>query len=198
MVADPGQRQAEAEVRVVVGRARLDDGAEVVRRGRVPAGVELGAGERLADAARGRLGIAARCRTCAAAAGLPLPSSSMPVVYQACTSAGSGRRRRGHPPPPLPRFARCYRSRPAWPAKFSGTGNPSYRLVLLTWCADPLSVRRWFRPGLVLAPFRGVRYDPDRVSGLANVTSPPYDVIGPGTLDQLLAAYAVQHRPADL
>lgn len=42
--------------------------------------------------------------------------------------------------------------------------------------------------GLVLAPFRGVRYDPDRVSDLANVTSPPYDVIGSGTLDELLAA----------
>lgn len=42
--------------------------------------------------------------------------------------------------------------------------------------------------GLVLAPFRGVRYDPFRVSELANVTSPPYDVIGPGTLDELLAA----------
>jgi len=42
--------------------------------------------------------------------------------------------------------------------------------------------------GVVLAPFRGVRYDPDRVSELADVTSPPYDVIGPGTLDRLLAA----------
>ncbi len=42
--------------------------------------------------------------------------------------------------------------------------------------------------GLVLAPFRGVRYDPDRVSGIANVTSPPYDVIGSGTLDELFAA----------
>ena len=42
--------------------------------------------------------------------------------------------------------------------------------------------------GVVLAPFRGVRYDPVRVSGLADVTSPPYDVIGPGTLDELLAA----------
>jgi uncharacterized protein (DUF1015 family) len=41
---------------------------------------------------------------------------------------------------------------------------------------------------LVLAPFRGVRYDPSRVSDLANVTSPPYDVIGPGTLDELLTA----------
>jgi len=40
----------------------------------------------------------------------------------------------------------------------------------------------------VLAPFRGVRYDLSRVGGLANVTSPPYDVIGPGTLEQLRAA----------
>jgi uncharacterized protein (DUF1015 family) len=42
--------------------------------------------------------------------------------------------------------------------------------------------------GLTLAPFRAVRYDPDRVSGLADVTSPPYDVIGPGVVDRLLAA----------
>jgi uncharacterized protein (DUF1015 family) len=43
-------------------------------------------------------------------------------------------------------------------------------------------------PGLVLTPFRGVRYAPGRVGELANVTSPPYDVIGPGTLEQLRAA----------
>jgi uncharacterized protein (DUF1015 family) len=42
--------------------------------------------------------------------------------------------------------------------------------------------------GLLLAPFRGVRYDLSKVGGLANVTSPPYDVIGPGTLERLLAA----------
>jgi len=42
--------------------------------------------------------------------------------------------------------------------------------------------------GLILAPFRAVRYAPTRVGGLANVTSPPYDVIGPGTLEQLRAA----------
>jgi uncharacterized protein (DUF1015 family) len=40
--------------------------------------------------------------------------------------------------------------------------------------------------GLTLAPFRGVRYAADRVSGIANVTSPPYDVIGPGTVQRLL------------
>jgi uncharacterized protein (DUF1015 family) len=42
--------------------------------------------------------------------------------------------------------------------------------------------------GLLLTPFRGVRYDLSRVGGLANVTSPPYDVIGPGTLGRLLNA----------
>jgi uncharacterized protein (DUF1015 family) len=42
--------------------------------------------------------------------------------------------------------------------------------------------------GIELKPFRGVRYAADRVSGIANTTSPPYDVIGPGVLDDLLAA----------
>jgi uncharacterized protein (DUF1015 family) len=41
---------------------------------------------------------------------------------------------------------------------------------------------------LALAPFRGLRYVPQRVSGLAEVTSPPYDVIGSDIADQLLAA----------
>jgi len=40
----------------------------------------------------------------------------------------------------------------------------------------------------VLAPFRGIRYARDRVSGIANVTSPPYDVINGGVLDHLRAA----------
>ena len=42
----------------------------------------------------------------------------------------------------------------------------------------------------MLAPFRGLRYVPDRVSGLAEVTSPPYDAIGPGSVSRLLAADA--------
>ena len=42
--------------------------------------------------------------------------------------------------------------------------------------------------GLVLAPFRGVRYAEDRVSGLAEVTSPPYDVIAADNENQLMAA----------
>ncbi len=40
----------------------------------------------------------------------------------------------------------------------------------------------------MLAPFRGVRYAGDRVSGIANVTSPPYDVISGGSLEHLRAA----------
>jgi uncharacterized protein (DUF1015 family) len=40
----------------------------------------------------------------------------------------------------------------------------------------------------MLAPFRGVRYARDRVSDIANVTSPPYDVISTGILNDLLAA----------
>ncbi|WP_083647591.1 DUF1015 family protein [Kitasatospora sp. CB01950] len=34
--------------------------------------------------------------------------------------------------------------------------------------------------GLSLSPFRGLRYDPQRVGDLAAVTSPPYDVVDPG------------------
>ena len=40
----------------------------------------------------------------------------------------------------------------------------------------------------MLAPFRGIRYARDRVSGIANVTSPPYDVISEGVLEHLRAA----------
>jgi uncharacterized protein (DUF1015 family) len=42
--------------------------------------------------------------------------------------------------------------------------------------------------GLVLAPFRGIRYAEDRVSGLAEVTSPPYDVIAADIENQLIAS----------
>ena len=44
------------------------------------------------------------------------------------------------------------------------------------------------RSGLVLAPFRGVRYAAGQVSSLAEVTSPPYDVIGRDVEDDLIAA----------
>jgi uncharacterized protein (DUF1015 family) len=44
------------------------------------------------------------------------------------------------------------------------------------------------RGGLVLAPFRGVRYAPDRVRDLAAVTSPPYDLIDEDAASALMAA----------
>jgi uncharacterized protein (DUF1015 family) len=44
------------------------------------------------------------------------------------------------------------------------------------------------RPGVALEPFRGIRYSQKRVSGIANVTSPPYDVISNGNLAHLQAA----------
>ena len=43
-------------------------------------------------------------------------------------------------------------------------------------------------PGLALAPFRGLRYAQARVSGLAEVTSPPYDVIAQDAAAKLRAA----------
>jgi uncharacterized protein (DUF1015 family) len=43
-------------------------------------------------------------------------------------------------------------------------------------------------PGLALVPFRGIRYARDRVSGIANVTSPPYDVISGSILEHLRGA----------
>jgi uncharacterized protein (DUF1015 family) len=41
--------------------------------------------------------------------------------------------------------------------------------------------------GLVVRPFRGLRYDPARVSDLAAVTSPPYDVIDSDDAEHLAA-----------
>ena len=43
------------------------------------------------------------------------------------------------------------------------------------------------RAGLVVRPFRGLRYDPAQVSDLAAVTSPPYDVIDPDDAEHLAA-----------
>ena len=42
--------------------------------------------------------------------------------------------------------------------------------------------------GLSLAPFRGLRYVPERVGDLAAVTSPPYDVVDPERLTRLETA----------
>ncbi len=74
---------------------------------------------------------------------------------------------------------------------FRSIGNPCPLLILLTYVQIPPSSQTSAdQPvaGLELAPFRGVRYAQDRVSGLADVTSPPYDVIFRDNEDQLMAA----------
>lgn len=43
------------------------------------------------------------------------------------------------------------------------------------------------QPGLVLKPFRAVRYAPSKVSSLAAVTSPPYDLIDEEALNRFMA-----------
>ena len=70
-------------------------------------------------------------------------------------------------------------------------GNRGRHLILQTYVqilpsGHDLAARS--PSGLVLAPFRGVRYAEARVSGLAEVTSPPYDVIASENEDQLLAS----------
>jgi uncharacterized protein (DUF1015 family) len=68
-------------------------------------------------------------------------------------------------------------------------GNPDSHWILLT-CVQTLPSDPSPEPEasrLALTPFHGVRYAADRVSGVANVTSPPYDVIGPGNVQRLLA-----------
>jgi uncharacterized protein (DUF1015 family) len=70
-------------------------------------------------------------------------------------------------------------------------GGNGRRLPVLLTCVPILpSSQAVSAPGLVLAPFRGVRYAEDRVSGLAEVTSPPYDVIAADTENQLMASDA--------
>src|ERR1019366_223321 len=93
--------------------------------------------------------------------------------------ARAGRRRRYH-----------QRARAGQEADRQG-GNPGRQLVLLTYVHILPSGHEPAPAGqrqLSLAPFRGVRYAEDRVSGLAEVTSPPYDVIAHDIEDQLMAA----------
>src|ERR1035441_6956250 len=76
-------------------------------------------------------------------------------------------------------------------AALSPGGNPGRPVVLLTYVQILPSGHGPATPGsagLALEPFRGVRYAQDRVTGLAEVTSPPYDVIAHDTADKLLAA----------
>src|SRR5262249_39978301 len=86
-----------------------------------------------------------------------------------------------------------YTRRPAGPAGrrqgcvLRPAGNPGRRAVLLTY-VQILPSGRQPGPGLALAPFRGLRYAQDRVSGLAEVTSPRSDVIAHEAEDHLRAS----------
>jgi hypothetical protein len=99
MVAAAGESEAETEVGVVVGRGCLHDRAEVGRRRLVLAGVELGAGQRLADAPGSGLGVRRPLQDLRRGGGAALAEqlqADSPDV-------------------------RC--SRPAWLAKFSSCGE---------------------------------------------------------------------------
>ena len=186
VVPGTGEGQAEAEVRVVVGWARLDDHPEVFRGGRVLAGVELGPGQGLPDAARARLRVRRPLQHLRRGRGTALSeefhAGGVPGVHVAGVWTGR---------PVAPGFAR-YAALVAGGARgvFAGRGIPAaawyFRHGVQT--LFPSGDDSVPGVGLLLAPFRGVRYDLSRVGGLANVTSPPYDVIGPGTLERLLAA----------
>src|SRR6185437_15345080 len=130
---------------------------------------------------------------CGSQARRPRPARGPEPPRRRCRlRAGSGRvgrgdrhRRRSCPPgrsrPPSRRFSAHH-----WPS-----GNRGRRLILLTYVQILPSGHRPSNrgaTGLVLKPFRGVRYAEARVSGLAEVTSPPYDVIASENEDQLLAA----------
>ena len=67
-------------------------------------------------------------------------------------------------------------------------GRPPVLLTYVPTLSSSEAQAGGSRPGLVLAPFRGVRYAEDRVSALAEVTSPPYDVIAADNESQLMAA----------
>jgi uncharacterized protein (DUF1015 family) len=186
VVTGAGEGEAEAEVRVVVGWARLDDHPEVFRGGRVLAGVELGPGQGLPDAARARLRVRRPLQHLRRGRGTALPeefhAGGVPGVH--VTGVWTGR-------PVAPGFAR-YAALVAGGARgvFVGRGIPAAAWYFRHGVQTLFPSGDGSDPGvgLLVTPFRGVRYDLSRVGGLANVTSPPYDVIGPGTLERLLAA----------
>jgi len=64
----------------------------------------------------------------------------------------------------------------------------------LTWRSMPerlpgrhVTIALGARDVLVISPFRGVRYDPDRISFISRVVAPPYDVMDPELEQELLA-----------
>ena len=118
----------------------------------------------------------------AAASALPLSSSAETADEPVVDLAGRPAVRPvllGHPVPPALRGS-CVpprRSMPAMPeADRRTTPDPGTDLAA-TPGRGPRAGRTAADVGLVVRPFRGLRYDPGQVSDLAAVTSPPYDVI---------------------
>src|SRR5690242_7650582 len=122
---------------------------------------------------------------------LPGPAERRPAARtpRPASSPGPPNRPKG-PPPRRPGTVNVSLVAPEGPRRHIQVrrdGNRGRRAVLLTYVQIlPSGVPP--AAGLVLAPFRGLRYAQDRVSGLAEVTSPPYDVIAHDTEDHLLAS----------
>ena len=123
---------------------------------------------------------------CAIVARRPLRARAAARQLPGCPGrAGRVRAGKGHMCP----RARISASGPS--QAFRRNGNPCRLKILLTYVQIPPSSSASASQdpaGLELAPFRAVRYAQDRVSGLAEVTSPPYDVIFRDKEDQLMAA----------
>src|SRR5690554_661167 len=49
----------------------------------------------------------------------------------------------------------------------------------------PSCAQQEARPMAQIAPFRGIRYNPDQIADVRSVVAPPYDVIGPDQLEDL-------------
>src|SRR6266699_3002727 len=139
-----------------------------------------------------------RSVACRTAPGRAPPGCSASRARRPTRAPAAARPRPGCPAPAGPDragkayiclLARVSADRPS--QAFRRNGNPGRLKILLTYVqippSSPASAGQ-AASGLELMPFRGVRYAQDRVSGLAEVTSPPYDVIFRDKEDQLMAA----------
>src|SRR6266699_6450711 len=139
-----------------------------------------------------------RSVACRTAPGRAPPGCSASRARRPTRAPAAARPRPGCPAPAGPDragkayiclLARVSADRPS--QAFRRNGNPGRLKILLTYVQIPPSSPASAGQaalGLELMPFRGVRYAQDRVSGLAEVTSPPYDVIFRDKEDQLMAA----------
>ncbi len=172
---------------VVIGLA-LEEMPKPVAGVGVVAGVELGAGQRFPDAARPGLGVGGVAKNLCRGARVPAVEQAhaapIPVVDVAAGTAAAWS--------VLLVMVIFYRhDRLPTPPALVGPGctgrDHIHRLprTMPVMTAFRTSPRAAAGGGLILAPVRGVRFDPQRVSDLAAVTSPPYDVIEPDGVRRL-------------